>query len=232
MANFRNIGVLGGMGPQATILLQQRLLSAITADDDASHVPLLIDMNPQIPSRIKRILDQTGDDPGPVLADMARRLEVAGASALIMPCNTAHYYASEIASAVNIPLLHMIEMTGEFILRTIGSGTRIGILASPATQKINLFTRVFAQQGLDTVYPDQSDALLAAIRRIKSRGPRAQDQEALSTAARNCREQGANCLLVGCTEFSLLADTLDIELPIVDTLDVLVMETVRFATAG
>ena len=70
---MRKIGVLGGMGPEATILFQQRLLKAVRAQDDQDHIPLLIDMNPQVPSRLSYVLDQTvgAPDPGPVLGDMA-----------------------------------------------------------------------------------------------------------------------------------------------------------------
>ena len=110
---MRRVGILGGMGPEATILMQQRLLQAIPAQDDSDHIPLLIDMNPQAPSRIAHLIEGTGGDPAPVLAQMARRLETGGAEALAMPCNTAHSYAASITSAVEIPLLNMVTLSAE-----------------------------------------------------------------------------------------------------------------------
>ena len=96
------IGILGGMGPEATILLQKKLMSALPdATGDEDHIPLIIDMNPQVPSRIAHLINGTGEDPSFVLASMARRLEGAGATALAMPCNTAHHYASVIQNAVD-----------------------------------------------------------------------------------------------------------------------------------
>ncbi|MEH6740448.1 MAG: aspartate/glutamate racemase family protein, partial [Sulfitobacter sp.] len=89
----RTIGVLGGMGPEATILLQRKVLDAVLARDDSDHIPLVIDMNPRVPSRIAHLLEGTGEDPGPILAAMAERLQNAGCAALAMPCNTAHHYA-------------------------------------------------------------------------------------------------------------------------------------------
>ncbi|MDK2775377.1 MAG: aspartate racemase, partial [Tabrizicola sp.] len=71
---MRRVGILGGMGPQATILLMQKVVDGIAAADDADHVPLLVDQNPQVPSRIRHLIESTGDDPGPVLVGMARRL--------------------------------------------------------------------------------------------------------------------------------------------------------------
>jgi len=232
MGTFKRIGVLGGMGPQATILLQQRLVSGVTADDDASHIPLLIDMNPQIPSRLDWILNKQGSDPGPVLADMARTLEQAGATALAMPCNTAHYYAPDITRAVTIPLLNMIELAGKAIVSSVGEGATVGVLASPATQQTNLFKQVFATLGLKVVYPTHDEPLLAAIRRIKSTGPSQQDHDALLDAGRDCEQQGADCLLVGCSEFSLIADAVMVSVPVIDSLDVLVAEIIGFSLSA
>lgn len=84
------------MGPEATMLLMARVVAMTAAGDDRDHVPMVIDNNTQVPSRIKALIENTGDDPGPVLASMARKLEAYGAEALAMPCNTAHHYASVI----------------------------------------------------------------------------------------------------------------------------------------
>ena len=108
---MKKIGVLGGMGPEATILFQQRLLNAVRAQDDQDHIPLLIDMNPQVPSRLAYVLDQTigARDPGPVLEDMAQRLDKWGAEALAMPCNTAHLFAEAIQRKTALPFFNMVK---------------------------------------------------------------------------------------------------------------------------
>ena len=231
MGTFKRIGVIGGMGPQATVLLQQRLITGITAYDDMSHVPLLVDMNPQIPSRLDWILKKQGRDPGPVLADMARTLESAGAQALAMPCNTAHFYAPTITKAVGIPLLNMIELAGAHIVSSVGDGGRVGILGSPATQEIKLFKQAFATLGLDVVYPTQDEPLLSAIRRIKSTGETQQDHDTLQAAGQDCMQQGATCLLVGCSEFSLIAHAVTASVPVIDSLDVLVAAIIEFSVS-
>ena len=107
---MRRVGILGGMGPEATILVMQKVLQAVRAADDSDHVPLIVDQNTQVPSRIRHLVERTGADPAPVLADMARRLVFGGAEALAMPCNTAHYYAPAIRAAVAVPFLDMIEL--------------------------------------------------------------------------------------------------------------------------
>ena len=131
---MRRVGILGGMGPEATILVMQKVLAAVKARDDADHIPLIVDQNPQVPSRIRHLIEGTGEDPGPVLADMARRLVAGGAQALAMPCNTAHHYAPAIRSAVAVPFLDMVEASVAHAATRARPGAQIGVLASPIEQ--------------------------------------------------------------------------------------------------
>src|SRR6056297_774062 len=118
---MKPVGILGGMGPEATILLMQKVLAAVPAQDDADHVPLIVHQNPLVPSRIKALIEGNGPDPMPVLMSMAQDLERAGAQALAMPCNTAHHYALAVANATSLPFLNMIELTARHLADT-GAG--------------------------------------------------------------------------------------------------------------
>ena len=215
------VGVLGGMGPEATILLQQRVLATVNAQDDADHLPLLIDMNPQVPSRIAHLIDGTGEDPTPVLAAMAQRLERAGATALAMPCNTAHHYAPAIEAAVSIPFLNMVTRSVDRAAQQLPSGSAIGILASPALRMAGVFDDALDRVGLTAIWPGDAGRMLAAIRLIKAQGITPQAQQTLAEAATELTVQGAKLLFVACSEFSLLAPALTAPLPILDTIDVL-----------
>lgn len=217
----RVVGVLGGMGPEATILLQQRLLAAVSAGDDSDHLPLLIDMNPQVPSRIAYLIERTGIDPGPVLAEMAQRLEAAGATALAMPCNTAHHFAPAIEAAVRIPLLNMVELSVLRAAQRLKPGTHVGILASPAVRLAGVFNAALDRVGLLPVWPDDPDRMLSAIRTIKAKGPVPEAQRALAEAADELVAKGAALLFVACSEFSLTAGCLSGPVPVIDTVDVL-----------
>lgn len=226
---MRPVGILGGMGPEATILLQQRLLAITPARDDADHVPLMIDMNPQVPSRIAHLIEGTGPSPGPTLVTMARRLETMGATALAMPCNTAHRFAGEIRAAVSIPLLDIIELAAEECLATAGPAQPIGMLASPAVRMTGLFDDAMARRGLTLVWPDAMGGLLASIRAIKSEGATDQAIAGLCAAsgallASDCRVQ-----LIACTEFSIARDRLPPGTLPVDAIDALARAILRHA---
>jgi len=217
----RVVGILGGMGPEATILLQQRLLAAVPAQDDSDHLPLLIDMNPQVPSRIAHLIEGTGEDPGPVLASMARGLEAAGATALAMPCNTAHHYAGAITAATTIPLLSMIDLSVARAAAQLAPGDSIGFLASPAVQSAGVFEAALERAGLKALWPDDGDRMLSAIREIKAQGPTDRARRILSEAHSELAGKGASLIFAACSEFSLLAQDLPGTPQVIDTVDVL-----------
>lgn len=215
------VGILGGMGPEATILLQQRLLGAVEARDDADHLPLIIDMNPQVPSRIAHLIEGTGEDPGPSLAAMARRLQAAGASALAMPCNTAHHYAPAIEAASDIPFLNMVSLSVAAAAERLSSGATIGFLASPAVRMAGVFDPHLSQHGLKALWPEDDSEMLSAIRSIKADGPTHIARQSLFNAADALLGRGADLLMVACSEFSLITDALPDGAPHIDTLDIL-----------
>lgn len=228
----RRVGILGGMGPEATVLLMQRLIAAVPAADDAGHVPLIVDQNTAVPSRIGHLIEGAGEDPGPVLVGMARRLEAAGAEALAMPCNTAHHYAGAIRAAVTVPLIDMVTLSVARAKALAGPGGTVGILASPAVRKVGLFEAALADAGLAALYPGNEAAMLAAIRRIKADGPVGDARAALADASAELLAGGARVQMVACTEFSLIADAADVGAQAFDTLDVLVEGILEFALEG
>jgi aspartate racemase len=213
------------MGPEATVELMARVIRAVPAADDADHIPLIVDQNPQVPSRIRRLIEGTGEDPGPVLAAMGRRLEAAGAEALAMPCNTAHHYAGEIAAAVAVPFLDMV--TASVAAAAATGATEVGILASPAVRKVGVFDGALAEQGLTAIWPEDAAALLATIRAVKRDGPTEAAGKALHDIA---AALPSATQIVACTEFSLLTRHLPAAVTAIDTLDALVARIVAFST--
>jgi aspartate racemase len=218
------------MGPEATVLLMQKVIAAVAAQDDADHVPLIVDQNSQVPSRIRHLIEGTGDDPGPVLREMARRLEAAGAEALAMACNTAHYYSDAIRGAVRIQFIDVVELSATRAAALAGHGGRVGILASPAVSRVALFDAALAARGLTALYPEDESTLLTAIRRIKAEGPGATPREALAAAATELAARGADVQMIACTEFSLATSSVTVGAPIFDTVDLLAEAIVAFAT--
>ncbi|MFW5681303.1 MAG: aspartate/glutamate racemase family protein [Pseudomonadota bacterium] len=216
------IGVLGGMGPEATVLLMQKLIARTPARDDADHVPLLVDCNTQVPSRIAALVEGKGPSPEPVLVAMAKRLEAMGATALAMPCNTAHAYAAAIRDAVAIPLLDMVRLAAASLAARVPPGGRIGLLGSTALGNVQLYEAPLRTHGLDLLYPARQPEVMQALRGFKRRADDPEARQMLALAAADLVADGADALLVACTEFSLAVDVLRYGVPVVDALDALV----------
>ncbi|MDZ7666416.1 MAG: amino acid racemase [Desulfotignum sp.] len=163
-------GIIGGMGPEATVDLMQRIIRLTPAMDDKDHIRCIVDNNPKVPSRIKAIIEGDGEDPGPVMADMGRRLEAWGADFLVIPCNTAHYYYDAVQEAVTIPVINMIDLVVDQVKARFGKETQIGMLASPAVAITKLYTRRFDTLGMTDVWPDpeHQDLLFNIIRQVKT----------------------------------------------------------------
>ncbi len=209
--------------------LQSRLIDKVDARGDADHIPLLVDMNPQVPSRIDWLINQTGEDPGPVLASMARTLETAGAEALAMPCNTAHHFAADIIAAVDIPFLDMTRLSvAAAAQRAVGSKA-VGVLASKAAQDTGLFQDILETAGCACVFPDNTDDLLRSIIEIKSIGPERASIDALQGGARQLEERGVDTVLIACSEFSMIAQRLSTTVAAIDTVEILADHIVSFA---
>jgi aspartate racemase len=219
------------MGPEATVDLMARVIRATPALDDADHIRMLVDNNPKIPSRIKALIEGTGESPGPCLAEMARKLESWGAGFLAIPCNTAHYYYDEIRAAVGIPVLNMIELTAGRVVADHPGIRTVGVLAAVAVLKTGLYEKVFGRRGVGVAYPpaDAQTRLMAAIRTIKTGRYGAEEGAALKAAAGHLAAENAQALIVACTELSVIGHALDTEIRIYDASQVLAEEIVRQA---
>ena len=234
----RVVGIIGGMGPEATLDLMRRVLAKTPAQDDQDHIHQIVESNPKIPSRIAHLIEKTGADPTLELVRIARNLERAGAQALAIPCNTAHAYAQSIRSAVAIPLLDMVQLTvaqiaSSHIARSPTAGARrvqrVGLLASSAVLATQLYAKAFADHGIAVVHPARQDEVMALIKAVKRGETGADIQAALGRTALDLANH-ADVLLVGCSELSVIAA--GITAPFVDSLDVQAQAIVDFATSA
>ncbi|MEO1293421.1 MAG: amino acid racemase [Pseudomonadota bacterium] len=224
------VGILGGMGPEATVLLMQRVIALTPAADDIDHVPLMVDNNTQVPSRIKAIIEGTGESPAPALVAMAERLERLGVAALAMACNTAHWYASDIEAAVGIPFLNVVTLSADAAQTASKGDGKVGLLASPAVQITGLFDTALKARGLTPVYPQDQAAMLSAIRAVKRGADFDSARATLRGAASELRDAGCALSLVACSELSILTDVLGEDTPFLDTIDILAEAIVRFGS--
>lgn len=218
------IGVLGGMGPAATVEFFRRLVAATPAAIDQAHVRILIDNNPHVPDRTNAIFGN-GPDPSPALAAMARGLAASGADFLTMPCNTGHAFKDAICGAVDIPFIDMIEETVRVL-----AVKKVGLLATTATVRTGLFKTACNEHGIELVTPSEEDQELVMdiIRRLKAGGAGASVRTYAAAIVGRLVEEGAEAVIAGCTEVSLIPGE---AMPVkwIDALDCLVAASMKMA---
>lgn len=225
------VGILGGMGPEATIDLMQRIVRLTPAGDDEDHIHCIIDNNTKVPSRIKAIIEKRGENPGTAIALMAKKLESLSVDLLAMPCNTAHYYYPEIQSAVNIPVLNIIDLTVRAALAANADrrGCRIGLLGSPGIQLTGIYDDKAQELGSTILYPDpeKQSALLTLIKKVKAGARNSAMCEELYATIESLAADGADVAVIACTELSVINTNLKASIPLIDAAEVLAQTIVN-----
>jgi aspartate racemase len=226
----KTVGILGGLGPEATLDLYAKILAASGARTDQEHLHVLIDSNPKVPDRNKAIAG-TGEPAAPALVAMARRLEQAGADFLVMACNTAHAFDAEIRAAVRVPFVSMIEEACEAVARAMPTARRVGLLAVQGCLDAKVYHRAFSRRGwtLVALAPPQQARFMDLVYRIKSGDTGAAIGAEMVGLGGTLFAAGAEVVLAGCTEVPLVVGAADLPGPLVDATQVLAERTVAYA---
>ena len=225
----KTVGVLGGMGPDATVDFMSKVIAATPAEKDQDHLRMLVDSNPHVPNRQEALL-RGGEDPGPALAAMAKGLQDAGADFLVMPCNTAHAFSDAIIEAVDIPLVSIIEVSVD----ACAGAAAVGVLATDGCIASRVFQEAFASRAQVAILPDEGELreLMRLIARIKA-GDQGTDVSAgMRSLADALVARGAQMIIAGCTEIPLVLKPEVLDVPLVSSTDVLAAATVAIAQSA
>lgn len=200
----RVLGIIGGMGPEATVDFYREVIRLTPAARDQEHIPVLIYSNPQVPERTKAILEG-GEDPLPLMIETARLLERSGAGLLAMPCNTAHYYFEPLQASVRIPILNMIEQTVQAFRQRIPEGRKVGLLATSGTVQSGIYQETFSRHEVEVLAPDAAgqSAIMGGIGQIKAAAHNDDTARMFEAIGARLVRSGAQAVILGCTEIPL-----------------------------
>ena len=225
------IGILGGLGPEATVGLFTKIIKLTKVSKDQDHLRILIDNNPKIPDRTLAI-EKKGPNPLPQLLESAKLLEEAGADFIVIPCVTAHHFYDSLQEKMTIPIVHIVKETRKFIRIHFKGIRRIGLLATTGTIETGLFQKFFSGPGEKVLLPnpeDQTKKVMEAIygkNGIKAMGPSQNSKRLILQASRALIRNGAQVIIAGCTEIPLVLQDDDLPVPVVDPVSILARHAV------
>jgi aspartate racemase len=224
------IGILGGMGPEATADLFREIILLTPAQQDQDHIPVLIYSNPKIPDRTRAIAEG-GEDPLPLLIQGAQVLERAGAGILAVPCNTAHHYLPLIQTRIGIPILDMIAETIRDLKKRRPRMKAVGLLATTGTLRSGVYAAACLKHRLTLLVPEevQQRQIQAAIRNVKGGQRGRAIGEVFESIGAALVQRGAESVILGCTEIPLAFDSGKVDYPSTNPTRVLAQAAVDWA---
>ncbi len=220
------LGVIGGLGPMATAYYMELVVRMTDVSRDQDHPEMIVMNVPTIPDRTAYILGKSEDNPVPPMIALGRQLAQLGVGVIATPCVTAHYFHDALQQGIGLPVIHVIEATAS-LLRETGI-TRVGLMATDGTVDSGIFQKKLEDAGIQTILPDaaeQAGVMALIYDQIKAGVPA--DLSLFGHIRDSLRDKGAQVVILGCTELSLLKKQQDLGGGILDVLDVLAKVSVE-----
>ena len=227
------IGVLGGMGPEATIAFYSRITAHTGAKRDQDHLNVIIHSNPKVPDRTAAAMG-AGPSPVPLLASGVDALKRAGADFVVIPCVSAHIFLDELKQGISLPVISILDVVADELRGDPRGILKVGLLATSGTVKAGLFQRRLAECGIEVVLPPAEDQarVAAAIYEVKA-GPAATRRREITRdlcgVSQRLFDAGARGIILGCTEIPLVLGSADLPIPVFDSLSLLARAAIRAA---
>ena len=219
------LGVIGGLGPLATAYFMELVTQMTDARTDQQHLELIIYSSPSIPDRTSYILGISRDNPLPRMIALGEKLSRQGVDHIAIPCMTAHYFFEELQHSIHAPIINGVRET---VLHLKENGIRkVGIMATSGTIRAGIFRRELEKEGMEAMIPNswaQNDVMHLIFGNIKA--GLAPEMDRFFSAAESLRQDGAEAIILGCTELSLIKRDYPIGPGFIDAMEVLARQSV------
>jgi len=232
MEKLKTIGIIGGVGPEATNKFCEYLIRYKKVTKDQEHLPFIHLCNPRIPDRTEAILEE-GENPIDEIVKTCKILQNSGAEFLIIPCNTAHYFLKDIQSQVEIPIIDMTQLLVKKIIEEYPPITKVGILATEGSIKTEIYQKAFKKVGVEPLIPSEETQKNLVTRAIYGgsgikAGKKILPRKLLLKAAQELISQGAEAIIMGCTEIPLVLKETDFDIKVYDPMKIASKEIIRY----
>ncbi|HSQ88077.1 aspartate/glutamate racemase family protein [Romboutsia sp.] len=227
METNKTVGVIGGLGPMATVYFYDMIVRLTDAKSDQEHIDMIITNRATTPDRTNYIIGKSPNSPVEVLIKDAKKLEQYGTDFLVITCNTAHYFYGQIAGSVNIPVINIIEETVKYAKQK--GHKKLGILATTGNIQTKLYQNMCEKYDIDYLVLDneKQDHIMDIIYKDIKSGKSA-DMDKFNSVIKHLKENNCDGAILGCTELSILKNDNDLDNEFyIDSLEVLARKTIN-----
>ncbi len=225
MSQSQTLGVLGGLGPMATAYFMELVTDMTDAAVDQQHLNMIVFSTPDVPDRTAYILDNTCENPLPYMVGTGRKLAELGVCQIAIPCITAHYFWDDLSSQISAPVLNAVEET---VSELDANGIRrAGILATNGTVQAEIFHKALRRRGIEPIVPDekgQADVMHLIYDNIKA--GKQPDMDRFYSLRQSLFAAGAQAIILGCTELSMIKRDYPLGPGFIDVMEVLAQRSV------
>lgn len=213
---MKTLGILGGMGPMATVDFYKKVVSMTAVRHEADHLHIIIDSNPHIPDRTKYILGD-GKSPKVHMIKSLLKLEALGAEIIVMPCNTAHYFYNELIEYSEVPFLNMIHETANYLMQLPQMPKKVGLLATTGTYASGIYSKMLGNCPFDLVIPEEptQKSIMQLIYKVKS-GNLKSEQKLVNSIYEYFMKKNVEALILGCTELPIVFEQFGFQENVID----------------
>lgn len=223
---MKTLGIIGGLGPMATAYFMQLVIEMTEAHTDQEHIPMVIYNCPQIPDRTKYMLGLSDENPAPRIAECGKKLTADGAEIAAIPCITAHAMHEQIQKEVEIPIIHAIKEVVKYLQeRQI---RKVALEATDGTVQVAVFQKELESAGIEVILPSgESQAKVMSIIYDNVKAGIPVNMQAFEEVETELLGKGAEMIILGCTELSMVKRDYKLRHCYLDALEVLARASVR-----
>ncbi|MBR6514279.1 MAG: aspartate/glutamate racemase family protein [Clostridia bacterium] len=225
--NSKLLGILGGLGPMSTAYFYEMITEHTEALCDQDHIDMIISSSATTPDRTGYILGNSDSNPAPRMIADAKKLVDFGADVIAIPCNTAHYFYSEVQENISVPIIHIVYETLR-CCKALGA-EKIGIMATDGTVLSNTYQRIADEFGVECIVPsaDNQQRVMDIIYKSVKQG-KPVDMDVFYAVSRELTKKGCDRIILGCTELSLIKRDHGLDSFYIDALEVLAWRSILF----
>ncbi len=228
---YKNLGVIGGMGPKATSVFFEKVIENTDANKDQDHINMIILNHATLPDRTTAIFENTGEAFLEHIKEDIKLLEMAGVANIAIPCNTAHYFYDDIKNMTDINIINMIEETAKDLYRKYGEKSKVGILGTKGTISSGIYEKACNKYNIKLLVPSESvqDQTMKIIY-DNVKGGLTEDASKLESLVMDFIEkENCKCVIIACTELSSINLSAEVKKYCIDAMEILVNRSIELS---